>query len=558
MVSEPSSGTAACLADVLITGELARRPARAPDFAAENRALRALALEMANQPHRVLQKLAELVVELLHADSAGINILEPGGEHGVFRWHAVVGPFAVHLGGTLPRDHSPCGVVVARGAVQLFDGVERCFPGLSGVAPQLHESLLAPWNADSEAVGTVWAIAHTLERHFDAEDARVLESLATHAASAYRIGAALADAHDNRRALEERVEERTRLLTEANARLQLEVEGRRAADRMVEMIERQVRQMVRLVNDLMDVSRITRGKIGLSKTPVALADILGSAIETSQPAIDNAHHVFTVSLPAEPLMLHADKVRLTQVFANLLNNAAKYTDRGGRIWLDAQRDGDMAVVRVRDNGTGIDAAALPHVFEMFAQAHAPSDRHQGGLGIGLTMVRNLVHLHGGTVEARSAGSGMGSEFEVRLPLRAQGAAAAGPGEAAPPAAMLAGRRVLVVDDNRDAADSLCLLLKTAGATVEVRYDGLAALAAVQESGPGGFDAMVLDIGMPGMDGHTVAHRVRGDGRFAGMKIVALTGWGQQVDRARSHTNGIDHHLTKPVDWKVLVNLLAAG
>jgi len=135
MVSEPSSGTAACLADVLITGELARRPARTPDFAAENRALRALALEMANQPHRVLQKLAELVVELLHADSAGISILEPGGEHGVFRWHAVVGPFAVHLGGTLPRDHSPCGVVVARGAVQLFDGVERCFPGLSGAAP---------------------------------------------------------------------------------------------------------------------------------------------------------------------------------------------------------------------------------------------------------------------------------------------------------------------------------------------------------------------------------------------------------------------------------------
>ena len=729
MVSEQSSGAPACLDDVLITGELARRPARAPDFAAENRALTALALEMANQPHRVLQKLAELVVELCHADSAGISILEPGGEHGVFRWHAVSGPFAVHLGGTLPHDHSPCGVVVARGAVQLFDGLERCFPELAGVTPRLHESLLAPWNADSEAVGTVWAIAHSPGRHFDAEDARVLQSLATHAAAAYRMGAALADAHENRRALEQRVEERTRLLTEANARLQHEVEGRRqveaaqresearfraladaspaliwqvddagravyfnqryldvvgllqeqllghgwhavlhpddlhaylgtvrealrahapwqrrvrirvrddgwhpfdahgapwfgadghfrghvgvcidisatvqtedalkdadrrkdeflatlahelrnplapisnavhllrhpdgrrAADRMVEMIERQVRQMVRLVNDLMDVSRITRGKIGLSKAQVALADILASAIETSQPAIDNAHHAFTVSLPAEPLMLQADKVRLTQVFANLLNNAAKYTDRGGRIWLGAHRDGDMAVVSVRDNGTGIDAAALPHVFEMFAQAHAPSDRHQGGLGIGLTMVRNLVHLHGGTVEAQSAGSGMGSEFVVRLPLRAQGAAASGPGEAAPPGAVLAGRRVLVVDDNRDAADSLCLLLKTAGATVEVRYDGLAALAALEESGPNGFDAMVLDIGMPGMDGHTVAHRVRQGGRHPGMKIIALTGWGQQVDRARSHTNGIDHHLTKPVDWKVLVNLLAAG
>jgi len=255
-------------------------------------------------------------------------------------------------------------------------------------------------------------------------------------------------------------------------------------------------------------------------------------------------------------MLQADKVRLTQVFANLLNNAAKYTDRGGRIWLGAHRDGDMAVVSVRDNGTGIDAAALPHVFEMFAQAHAPSDRHQGGLGIGLTMVRNLVHLHGGTVEARSEGVGQGSEFVVRLPLRTQAPAAPGQPEAAPQTAVLAGRQVLVVDDNRDAADSLCLLLKAAGAGVEVRYDGLAALAALDEHGARGFDAMVLDIGMPGMDGYTVAHRVRQDGRHAGLKIIALTGWGQQVDRARSHTNGIDHHLTKPVDWKLLVNLLA--
>ena len=318
-------------------------------------------------------------------------------------------------------------------------------------------------------------------------------------------------------------------------------EGRRASDHIVEMIDRQVRQMVRLVNDLMDVSRITRGKIGLSKAPVALADILASAIETRQPAIDGAHHTFTVSLPAEPLMLQADKVRLTQVFANLLNNAAKYTDRGGRIWLDALRDGDMAVVKVRDTGIGIDAAALPHVFEMFTQAHAPSDRHQGGLGIGLTMVRQLVELHGGTVEAiapvraRAANSSCACRCVRTAPL---------------------GCRVLVVDDNRDAADSLRLLLELKGATVEVRYDGPAALAALDGMASAPPHAVVLDIGMPEMDGYEVARRIRADPRFAGMKIIALTGWGQLVDRVRSRTSGIDHHLTKPVDWKTLENLLA--
>jgi PAS domain S-box-containing protein len=335
-------------------------------------------------------------------------------------------------------------------------------------------------------------------------------------------------------------------------------DGRRSADRMLEMIERQVRQMVRLVNDLMDVSRITRGKIGLDKAPVPLSEILASAIETSEPVIDAARHTFEVTMTDEVLVLHADKVRLTQVFANLLNNAAKYTDHGGQIWLDVRREDDCAVVSVRDNGIGIASADLPHVFDMFAQAHAPSDRHQGGLGIGLTMVRNLVAMHGGTVEAHSEGPGRGSEFIVRLPLRRQlpPAREAPDARTAHGAAPLARRHVLVVDDNRDAADSLRLLLQGDGAEVEVRYDGPAALQALaQMAAPP--DVLILDIGMPGMDGYAVARQVRQNPRLQGLRIIALTGWGQSVDRMRSHDNGIDHHLTKPVDWTTLQRLVAA-
>jgi PAS domain S-box-containing protein len=333
-------------------------------------------------------------------------------------------------------------------------------------------------------------------------------------------------------------------------------EGRRRADKIIEMVGRQVRQIVRLVDDLMEVSRITRGKIELDKAPVALAEIINAALETSHPAIEQARHQLEVALPGEALMVNGDKVRLTQVFTNLLNNAAKYTDRGGHIVLSARREGECAVVSVRDNGAGITQEQLPHVFEMFVQAHRTSNRGQGGLGIGLTMVRNLVEMHGGRVDAYSAGPGQGSEFTVRLPLVATAAGYAGPGRRATGAdAPLAGKRVLIVDDNRDAADSLCLLLASKGADAKAVYDGRAGLATVEAVKP---HAVVLDIGMPGMDGHEVARRIRADQRFAATRIIALTGWGQMADRASSRTSGFDHHLTKPVDLGVLEALLAGS
>jgi len=332
-------------------------------------------------------------------------------------------------------------------------------------------------------------------------------------------------------------------------------DGRRQADRVVEMVGRQVRQIVRLVDDLMEVSRITRGKIDLRLERVPVAEVIHNAVETSQLAIGGAGHQLDLSVPGEPLMLMADRLRLTQVFANLLNNAAKYTDAGGRIRVDVWREDGLVAVSVRDTGIGIPAEALPRVFDMFAQAHRALGRGQGGLGIGLTMVRSLVEMHHGTVEAHSAGSGLGSEFVVRLPLAPaqDGCIEQSRAAEARPDAPFAGQRILVVDDNHDAADTLALLLAGEGAEVRVAYDGRAALAAAVAFLP---SSVLLDIAMPGMDGWEVARRLRQDERFAGMRIIALTGWGQDSDRRQTRNRGFSHHLTKPVSLEELHSILA--
>jgi len=328
---------------------------------------------------------------------------------------------------------------------------------------------------------------------------------------------------------------------------------RGVAERVYEMMERQVNHMVRLVDDLMEVSRITRGKIDLRKEPVELAAVVRSAVETSKPLIEAARHQLAVTLPDEPLILDADPVRLAQVLANLLNNAAKYTPEGGRIWLTARRAGLNVEVSVRDSGTGIPIEVLPKVFDLFMQVERTYSRAQGGLGIGLTLVRSLVSLHGGSVEARSDGPGRGSEFVVRLPLAAgQLAAHDWDGRDARPAAV-APRRILVVDDNRDAADSLGMLLKFLGADVCTANDGPAALEAFRTYRP---SVVLLDIGLPEMDGYEVARRTRQQPEGGDVTLIALTGWGQEEDRRRSKEAGIDHHLVKPVDLNALEKLLA--
>jgi two-component system CheB/CheR fusion protein len=320
-----------------------------------------------------------------------------------------------------------------------------------------------------------------------------------------------------------------------------------------QMIERQVRQLVRLVDDLLDVSRITRGKIELRKGPVELAAVVGLALETSRPLLDARRHELTISLPPEPLCLDADPARLAQVFSNLLHNAAKFTDEGGRVGLTAESQDQEVIVRVRDTGIGMTEEMLTRAFDLFAQADRSLCRSQGGLGIGLTLARRLVQMHGGSVQAFSDGPGKGTELVVRLPVL-QRAHPAGPSPAGGNGPR-SSRRILVVDDNVDAADSLAQFLGMAGHQVRTAYGGPAALEAARAYRP---EAVLLDIGMPGMDGYEVARRLRQEAGLGGALVVALTGYGQEEDRRRSREATIDHHLVKPVDPEALEALLAGS
>ena len=326
------------------------------------------------------------------------------------------------------------------------------------------------------------------------------------------------------------------------------------ASHIWEMMDRQVDHMVRLVDDLMEVSRITRGRIELRKDVLDLEDVIGAAVDTSRPLIESARHHLSMSLPPEPLLVEADAVRLSQVFSNLINNAVRYTDPGGRIAIAARRDDGAAVVTVSDTGIGIAPEALPRVFDMFVQGDVRDRRGQSGLGIGLTLVRSLVEMHGGTVSARSAGTGRGSEFVVRLPLARPGARAEPANEAAAKTTIPGVPRVMVVDDNRDAADSLAAVLKMLGAEVRVTHDGPSALDVVGTFRPA---AVFLDLGMPGMDGYQTARQMRERAGLHEMKIIALTGWGQESDRRQTEAAGFNQHLVKPADVATLQAVLAS-
>jgi CheY-like chemotaxis protein len=319
-----------------------------------------------------------------------------------------------------------------------------------------------------------------------------------------------------------------------------------------DLIDRQVSHLVRLVDDLLDVSRITRGKIQLQMSVVALRDIITEAVEVSRPLLERGRHRFELDLPDEPILLNADPTRLAQVFANLLNNAAKYTDPGGEIRLSISRRGQDAIVSVRDTGVGIPRDMLHRVFDLFTQVDRSLDRSYGGLGIGLTLVRRLVDLHGGTVTVASEGPGRGSEFQVTLAVAQEQAIP--PKPAAPPKAPPSKPlQVLVVDDNVDAAESLATLLRLAGHTVKVAHNGAVALEAAAALPP---DVTVLDIGLPGMDGYSVARQLRQRPETRDAVLIAVTGYGRDEDRVLSRQAGFDHHFVKPLQFDVLQRMLA--
>ncbi len=321
-----------------------------------------------------------------------------------------------------------------------------------------------------------------------------------------------------------------------------------------DMIERQLGHLTRLIDDLLDVARITRGKINLAREPVPLSTVVTRALETVQPMLSRQGHELALNVAEEPLFIDGDPTRLIQIVGNMLSNAVKYTHAGGRIELTAGRCGEDVEIRIRDNGIGIDPELIPTVFNLFAQASGGEPGNQAGLGIGLALVKRLVELHGGHVEAHSDGVGKGSEFTVRFPRMPSDAATAPVKPALAVTKEGALRRILIADDNRDALESLAQLLQLDGHEVYQAADGLEALAMATRTRP---DLAMLDIGMPGLDGYEVARRIRTEDWGHTITLVAVTGWGQDADRRRSQEAGFDSHWVKPLDAQKLAALLNA-
>lgn len=418
-----------------------------------------------------------------------------------------------------------------------------------------------PLLAGDRLLGTLSFAARDRDR-FSEEDLEVLRTLCHYVAMAKERNRLATEA----RAQAELLRDQDRLKDEFLATLAHELrnplapvraglgiikmaDSRTDRDRAREMMERQISHMVRLVDDLLDVSRITRGKVELKKEHVELRSVVDAALEVSRPLIDAANHAFSMNLPNGSLWLDADPTRLAQVLSNLLNNAAKYTPKNGHIELIAERDGQEVLIRVRDNGAGIPREMLPRVFDMFTQIGRTIDRSQGGLGIGLTLVKRLLELHGGSIDVQSPGAGLGSTFTVRLPSLVRDGAVSSNSDGVPHTRnKTAHRRVLIVDDSVDGAESLSLLLSLVGHETKTVHNGKDVIPAAHAFRP---EIIFLDIGLPGLNGYEVAALIRRDPLLKHTLIVALTGWGSESDRRRSQDAGFDHHLTKPVDSKQL-------
>jgi PAS domain S-box-containing protein len=425
----------------------------------------------------------------------------------------------------------------------------------------LKSYICVPLQSRTKPLGGLTFVMADSGRVYDAEDLRAALDLANRAVIAIENASLLAALRESDQRKDEFLamlahELRNPLAPIRNAVHVLHTEGAPVPELQWAraVIDRQAQQLTRLVDDLLDVSRITRGKIELRKERVQLATIINSAVEASRPLIEKGHHELTVTLPPEPIFLDADATRLAQVLLNLLNNAAKYTEPGGHIGLSAEREGQQVILRVQDTGIGIAREMVPRIFDLFVQVDRSLERAQGGLGIGLTLVQRLVQLHGGSVEAHSDGPGKGSAFTIRLPVVSvpkPGAPARQGNRAASKTPMR--RRILVVDDNRDAANSLAMLLKLMGHEVATAHDGLQALETIQTFQP---HVALLDLGMPKLNGYDAARRIRELWNKDRIVLIALTGWGQEEDRRRTREAGFDHHLVKPVDVEALQQLLA--
>jgi signal transduction histidine kinase len=540
--ADASAAPTATLADVDIRSELATRPTRPVDAEGMDWALAALAREMTENPRSMLQRLVEAARTLCRADTAGLSLLEGD----VLRWEAVTGLFASYRDSTMPRVASPCGVCIDENVTQLMHLPDRHFPALPR-EPRFVEVLLIPFQVHGRPVGTVWIVSHSDERKFDREDERVVRTLAQLAAAAWQLWNALEAAEDANRRKDDFVamvghELRNPLAAICNAAHILQEDDPTGHAIAVQVVARQAQHLTRVAHDLMDLARIDRGKLELQTGPVDLHTAVTAAVETVQSEIGRRRQTLSVELPGAPIWLMGDAVRLAQLLSNLLDNAAKYTPEGGRIWIRGRSTDGRIEITVRDTGIGIPAHKLGAVFGLFTQL----DPSAGGLGLGLALVRDLAERHGGSVEATSEGVGKGSQFTVRLP----GLPARHPVPPAPNP-----RRLLIVEDHPDVAESLALILRSDDHEVRIVHDGPAALQALGKFRP---DVVLLDVGLPGMDGYQVARRMRDEARDFRLTIITLSGHGQTDDHSQSTRAGCDAHLVKPVHPSVLRSMLGAG
>ena len=410
----------ATLSEVVITAQLASRPCSGtPDYASENRALRELGKELAENPRNMLQRLTEIALDLCRADTAGISLLDGD----VFRWEGLAGVYASYRHSTMPRSASPCGVCIDEGLTQLMHMPDRRFPALCA-EPRFVEALLIPFAVQGQTIGTVWVVAHSDERQFDAEDERIVRTLASFAAAGWQQWKARETAEDANHRKDEflamlghelrnplsAIASATSILRRSDGRVDLITQA-------VDVLTRQSRHLSRVIDDLTDLARIAQGKLGLRVEWVEVAAIVKDAMTSAATRMELRHQDFTVDLPQEPLYLHADRGRLTQVLTNLLDNAAKYTPEGGAIRLTVRLSDGVIQCSVKDTGIGIPNERLRDIFELFAQLKEPGAQTDG-LGLGLALVAQIVSLHGGSIQASSEGPGKGSEFIVRLPTGA--------------------------------------------------------------------------------------------------------------------------------------------
>jgi signal transduction histidine kinase/CheY-like chemotaxis protein len=567
-------------AGVLRTGDLDHRPSRPPDHAAEVRTFVAVVGAQTGRRDDLLQALADAALAACHAGSAGISLIETLADGStVFRWRAVAGECSAFKGKTTAWGECPCGITLELGAPQLFVDPHTHFSCLHDAGAIMSEGIVTPIRTDGRQLGAIWVASHDGHR-FEQEDVRLLGNLAVLAGAALTLinaqeaaSAEAAAAQQARRSIEDAAHRRDEFIAmlshelrnpmapidSAISSLKLLCADQPAATDVLAIAQRQMRQLRTLVDDLLDAARLRHGKLAISFSRTSLNEIVYDAVTALKHHIDARKHRLAVVGLDQPVYVHADHVRLSQVVGNLLSNAAKYTPVGGTLELRVQIDangvsagqhsgGDVSIVMM-DNGVGMEPDALEHAFELFSQSPSSTRRADGGLGIGLAVAKRLVELHDGTIALDSRGVGRGTVVSLRLPILDRDPVSAAH---APAATIVAPTRILLVDDNADALDALRLLLELEGHDVIIARDGRQAVRLAANELP---EVGIIDIGMPEMDGFEVARVIRSHDELAQMFLIALTGYSSESDKSRALAAGFDYHLTKPVSLQRLNDVL---